>query len=232
MIDSPEVAGDYYQKISERMAVSYIDSISTTLTKPILAQDTGLSVRKRVIKLLKSFYSVTTDNAIKIDICRGLVMRLHDEDDTVKDLAVKTLEELWFPPVPLQSAMKKSANQANQDKSGLLTKVSVIMGTAAYFNDRNHPLEEVLHKIMNGKEGNEAAGLHARYTEISETLIDGLVDASDLPGFVSVGIHIPIECLFSLLLRRSSTASGLSTSSVQHTLPFFLVRTLLRFSPT
>ena len=45
---------------------------------------------------MKAFYSVTTDNAIKIDICRGLVMRLHDEDDTVKDLAVKTLEELGF----------------------------------------------------------------------------------------------------------------------------------------
>ena len=139
-------------------------------------------------------------------------MRLHDEDDTVKDLAIKTLEELWFPPLPLQSAMKKSANQANQDKSGLLTKVSVIMGTAAYFNDRNHPLEEVLHKIMNGKEGNEAAGLHARYTEISETLIDGLVDASDLPGFVSVCIGTLSDCSFLPLSRPSSTASGPSTS--------------------
>lgn len=128
-------------------------------------------------------------------------MRLQDEDDTVKDLAIKTLEELWFPPAPLQSAMKKSPGQATQDKSGLLTKISVIMGTAAYFADRNHPLEEVLHKVMSGKEGNEAASLHARYTEICEALIDGLVDASDLPGFVSVESFLSLR---ALLLRSSS----------------------------
>ena len=110
-----------------------------------------------------------------------------DEDDTVKELASKTLEELWFPPIPLQPALKnasKSGTQVNQDKGALLTKVLVIMGTAANFKDRQSPLEEILYKIIVGKEGNEAASLHARYTEICETLIDGLVDASDLPDFV------------------------------------------------
>ncbi|KAJ3525731.1 hypothetical protein NMY22_g10453 [Coprinellus aureogranulatus] len=196
MIDSPEVAGDYYQKIAERMA------------------DTGLSVRKRVIKLLKSFYSVTTDNVIKIDICKGLVMRLQDEDDTVKELAIKTLEELWFPPPPLQSAMKKPNTQNNQDKGALLTKVSVIMGTAAIFADRNHPLEEVLHKVMSGKEGNEAANLHARYTEICEALIDGLVDASDLPGFTI------INCIRTIYFLSAAYPPVLSGQKASTLLPY------------
>jgi cohesin loading factor subunit SCC2 len=59
------------------------------------------------------------------------------------------------------------------------------MGTSANFKDRQSPLEDILHKIMADKDGNEASSLHARYAEICEALIDGLVDASDLPGFVS-----------------------------------------------
>ena len=38
-----------------------------------------------------------------------LVLRLGmlDEDETLKDLAmIKTIEELWFPPLPLASALK------------------------------------------------------------------------------------------------------------------------------
>lgn len=198
IIDSPEVAGDYYQKIADRMA------------------DTGLGVRKRVIKLLKSFYSVTDDTARKIDTSTRLVLRMLDEDDTVKDLAIKTVEELWFPPAPLQSAMKGKAGQANRDKSALLTKVSVIMGTSANFN-KNHgtsPLEDVLHKIIAGKEGNEAASLHERYTEICETLIDGLVDASDLPGFTIV------NCIRTIYLFSSAYPSVLSGSNASTLLPY------------
>lgn len=117
-----------------------------------------------------------------------------DEDDTVKDLAIKTIEELWFPSIAAPSAMKSrpGVSASNmQDKGPLLTKVAVIMGTSANFKDRQSPLEDVLHKIMVDKSGHEAASLHSRYAEICETLIDGLVDASDLPGFVR---HFYILC--------------------------------------
>jgi len=145
-----------------------------------------LSVRKRVIKLLKQFYGVTEDNARKVDISTRLILRNSDEDDTVKDLATKTIEEIWFPPVSLPSALKnRGLTMANSsDKTTLLSKVVVIMGTAANFKDRQSPLEDILHKIMVDKEGQEAITLHARYGEICEALIDGLVDATDLPGFV------------------------------------------------
>ena len=73
----------------------------------------------------------------------------------------------------------------SQDKSELLTKVAILMGVAAQFNDRQSPLEDLLHRIMADKSDNERAQLHQRYVEVCETLIDGLVDASDLPGFVS-----------------------------------------------
>ncbi len=92
-------------------------------------------MRKRVIKLLKSFY-IIADDARRIDIATRMVLRMLDEDDTVKDLAIKTIEELWFPPQPLASAMKGRATAPGNnphDNAALLSKVSVIMGTSAQF---------------------------------------------------------------------------------------------------
>lgn len=37
-----------------------------------------------MIKLLKSFYAITGDMDRKIDICTKIVLRMLDEDDTVK----------------------------------------------------------------------------------------------------------------------------------------------------
>ncbi|KAF9046656.1 hypothetical protein BJ165DRAFT_1369666 [Panaeolus papilionaceus] len=199
MIDSPAVAGDYYQRIADRIA------------------DTGLSVRKRVIKLLKNYYAVIEDNTVRIDIATRLVLRLLDEDDTVKDLAIKTIEELWFPPLPAPSTLKSrtATPAANaQDKTALLSKVAVIMGTSANFKDRQSPLEDVLHKIMANKEGNEQASLHARYGEICEALIDGLVDASDLPGFTV------INCIRTIYLLTSAYPSILSGANASTLLPY------------
>lgn len=147
-----------------------------------------MGVRKRVIKLLRSFYGITDDIKRRTDICTKLVLRMFDEDDTVKDLSIKTIEELWFPSTASHPALQKLRNATQgpdqHDKTQLLNKVSVIMGVAASFRDRQSPLEDVLHKIMASKEDVDAGQLHARYNEICETLIDGLVDASELPGFV------------------------------------------------
>lgn len=106
-----------------------------------------------------------------------------DEDDTVKDLAIKTMEELWFQGPGFTQRGKSLA--VADDKSQLLSKVSVIMGVSSHFKDRHSPLEDLLHQMMVDKGGAEMTSLHTRYSEICEALIDGLVDASDLPGFVS-----------------------------------------------
>ncbi|KAI0078215.1 ARM repeat-containing protein [Panus rudis PR-1116 ss-1] len=196
MIDSPEVAADYYPKIAERIA------------------DTGLSVRKRVIKLLKSFYAVTKDTPSRIDICNKLVLRMLDEDDAVKDLAIKTLEELWFAEDSSSQVSKGKGSSHNQDKSEHLARVSVIMGVASSFKDRQSPVEELLHHIIDGKDANETSRLHARYAEVCETLIDGLVDASDLPGFTV------LNCVRTIYFFAAAHPAVLTPSNVTTLLPY------------
>jgi cohesin loading factor subunit SCC2 len=83
----------------------------------------------------------------------------------------------------------------------LLLKVAVIMGVSGNFKDRQSPLEEILHRIMIEKEEGDASHLRARYVEICDTLIDGLVDASDLPGFVSI-VFPPLYFVLTLSFFR------------------------------
>ena len=134
-------------------------------------------MRKRVIKLLKSYYSITSNIDVRIDICTRLVLRMLDEDETVKvgsdgtcpandsqslkDLATKSLEELWFS-VPQASAIKiktQSSSTSTESKAQLLAKVSVIMGVSGSFRDRQSPLEDVLHKIVSNAENVDALDL-------------------------------------------------------------------------
>ncbi|KAF9267598.1 hypothetical protein L218DRAFT_955463 [Marasmius fiardii PR-910] len=201
MIDAPEVASDYYQRIADRIA------------------DTGLGVRKRVIKLLKAFYLTTDDVPRQIDIATRFVLRMMDEDDTVKELAIKTVEELWFPnstPSVLASPSKRSTvmSQEASESTSLVSKVAIIMGVSANFRERQSPLEDLLHKIMVEKEGNDAALLHARYAEICGVLIDGLVDASDLPGFTTT------NCIRTVNLVASAYPAVITSANASTLLPY------------
>lgn len=205
-------------------------------------------MRKRVIKLLKQYYSVTEDLERRVDICTKLVLRMLDEDDSVKDLAVKTVEELWFQTTSSQAVTfkgKPPSSSSGQDKTSLLLKVSVIMGVSAYFKDKQSPLEDLLHKIMSSQNPADTPFIHAKYSEICETLIDGLVDASDLPGFVSVGLLVKASslllglfvfqtvqsCIRTLYLFATAYPSVLSGSNASTLLPYLKNPASVRTNP-
>jgi cohesin loading factor subunit SCC2 len=78
------------------------------------------------------------------------------------------------------------SGQAQPDRLKLLSRVTVIMTVCGNFKDRQSPLDDILHKIVSAKDGAEASALLTRYGEVVDVMIDGLVDASDFPGFVSV----------------------------------------------
>lgn len=174
MLDSPAVAAEYYQKIAERIA------------------DTGLGVRKRVIKLLKNFYTITGTLSQQVDICVRLVLRMLDEDDTVRDLAVKSIEDLWFP-----------ATSSDRD---ILNTAAVIMDVSGSFKDRQSPLEDVLSKIVAEKDGGDASALCTRFTNICDKMIDGLVDSSDFKNFTV------INCIRTVHLFTIAHPSVMSSS--------------------
>jgi cohesin loading factor subunit SCC2 len=123
-----------------------------------------------VIKLLKGLYPVDKSHSRRVDICHRIVLRLLDEDDTVKvshlsdyirktrgpllsllvqDLAVKALSELWFFPVNDDSSTKSGIRQLTAEevvekltRDPVAEKVGVIMGVSGKFpQERQSPLE-------------------------------------------------------------------------------------------
>ncbi|RKO93743.1 sister chromatid cohesion C-terminus-domain-containing protein, partial [Blyttiomyces helicus] len=68
--------------------------------------DVGTTVRKRIVKLLKDIYVNSDkqdnddDRDMRIDILVRILGRLTDEENTVKDLALRAIQDIWFEPFP------------------------------------------------------------------------------------------------------------------------------------
>lgn len=165
-MQSPEVADDYYKVLSDRIAVrSTRSSSNLRLTQSL--QDTGLSVRKRIVKLLKSLYeSGGGGKDRRIDICTKLVSRMVDDDDSVKvrlmihdvgnsdpdrqALAIKTLEDLWLGASPSASEKKGGSLEPTSEHAAderAHATAFVIMGVAANHGERQSPLEDLFHQV-------------------------------------------------------------------------------------
>jgi cohesin loading factor subunit SCC2 len=65
----------------------------------------------------------------------------------LKDLAAKSIEELWFPESADQMGKHSVDDHGPQFKQGMIDKVSVIMGVSENFRDRPQALEELLHQV-------------------------------------------------------------------------------------
>ncbi|KAL6884090.1 sister chromatid cohesion C-terminus domain-containing protein [Trichoderma longibrachiatum] len=61
-------------------------------------QDAGVGVRKRAMKLARDIYLRNHDNGLRSSIANGLLRRVQDPDDGVRDLARQMIEEVWFAP--------------------------------------------------------------------------------------------------------------------------------------
>jgi cohesin loading factor subunit SCC2 len=78
IVQKPSLATEYYRHIADRIEVS------THLKSHIDDQDSGVGVRKRVIKLLTGIFSTVADSAIRTDICCRMIGAMDDSDDGVK----------------------------------------------------------------------------------------------------------------------------------------------------
>ena len=116
--------------------------------------DTGLAVRKRMVRLLKSFFEAADDQKIRIDACARLVRCINDEDALVQDMAVLTIGEMWLdmdidarrlylrrkgtpPQVTSLSAQSTEAGEATE--AGADTRQEPVDATSG---DSGHPLDE------------------------------------------------------------------------------------------
>nr|XP_019013987.1 uncharacterized protein I206_00064 [Kwoniella pini CBS 10737]OCF52768.1 hypothetical protein I206_00064 [Kwoniella pini CBS 10737] len=148
IVQKPKLAAEYYPHIAQR------------------AMDTGLGVRKRVIKLLKGIFPTMDSREIQVDICCKMIDLIDDQDEGVKDLAVKTLTELLY--------------SSREDTAGLLVD---ILGD---FRGSSDSLERAMSGVS--KEC-DVTNHKTRFGQTIDVLITRLIDATETVDFDSLS-HI------------------------------------------
>ena len=75
-------------------------ALESSLTPKIIDrfQDAGVGVRKRAMKLARDIYLRNRSKNLRTAIANGLLRRIQDPDEGVRDLARQMMEEIWFAP--------------------------------------------------------------------------------------------------------------------------------------
>ncbi|KAL2552247.1 PHD finger family protein [Forsythia ovata] len=74
----PDVGLKYFEKVAERI------------------KDTGISVRKRAIKIIRDMCTSSSDFSEFTTACVEIISRINDEESSIQDLVCKTFYEFWF----------------------------------------------------------------------------------------------------------------------------------------
>ncbi|KAG8384631.1 hypothetical protein BUALT_Bualt04G0138000 [Buddleja alternifolia] len=74
----PDVGLKYFEKVAERI------------------KDTGISVRKRAIKIIRDMCTSRADFSQYTTACVEIISRINDEESSIQDLVCKTFYEFWF----------------------------------------------------------------------------------------------------------------------------------------
>lgn len=165
--DKPDVARQYYSSVSSRIA------------------DKGVAVRKRVVKLLKVIYGLVEDPSIRIDICCKLVSLVEDEENSVKDLALASLAEIWFGPgrAP-DDGSNKSSKDAEVTENGNRTSNGgphPLVTVIARFRDDLMPVEQTVHQIAKSP----TRDMSQDYSRLVGVLLEQLISDVDQTSSVS-----------------------------------------------
>ncbi|KAH8915687.1 ARM repeat-containing protein [Atractiella rhizophila] len=179
IVQKPELSQQYLALISERIA------------------DTGLSVRKRVVKLLKTLYIQLPTTETRAEISKRLLSRVMDEDDNVKESAMQAVEELWF---------NKSSKA---DAAEISSRAAVLMAVAG-----TSPLDEAIKFILKQNEDQQSPYIFQNIQAIFESLVDMLVDPPDGTEVDIVG------CMKTVYILTSANPAMVSPSKAQMLLPY------------
>ncbi|XP_066990577.1 nipped-B-like protein isoform X1 [Macrobrachium rosenbergii] len=121
----PEVLNTYYEMIAARIL------------------DTGVSVRKRVIKILKDICLECPDFTKIPEICVKMIRRVNDEEG-IKKLVQEVFQNMWFTPV---------RERPQVDEEALLRKVNNITEVVVACRDTGLDwFEQLLHSMFRPKE--------------------------------------------------------------------------------
>ncbi|KAJ4300415.1 Sister chromatid cohesion protein 2 [Collariella sp. IMI 366227] len=131
--------------------------------------DAGPGVRKRAMKLAKDIYLRNNNRVLRSAIANGLLHRVQDPEESVRDLARQVIEEIWF--APFHSGENSTASQIS-----LAEHVSLMVHTVKRGNVAGI-LDKVLQTLLSPESKASQASMEV-CTKLVASMFD-LVDNGD-----------------------------------------------------
>uniref|UniRef100_A0A7N9AQD0 Nipped-B protein n=1 Tax=Mastacembelus armatus TaxID=205130 RepID=A0A7N9AQD0_9TELE len=173
VLSRPQLTEQYYDMLIERIL------------------DTGISVRKRVIKILRDICLEQPTFSKITEMCVRMIRRVNDEEG-IKKLVNETFQKLWFTPTPAH------------DKETMTRKILNITDVVAACRDTGYDwFEQLLQNLLKSEE--EASYKPAKKACVQ--LVDNLVEhilkyEESLAGMQNKGVNSTrlVACITTLYL--------------------------------
>ncbi|ROL54214.1 Nipped-B-like protein B [Anabarilius grahami] len=145
VLSRPQLTEQYYDMLIERIL------------------DTGISVRKRVIKILRDIcLEQPTFNKIT-EMCVKMIRRVNDEEG-IKKLVNETFQKLWFTPTP------------NHDKEAMTRKILNITDVVAACRDSGYDwFEQLLQNLLKSEEDASYKPARKACVQLVDSLVEHIV---------------------------------------------------------
>jgi len=158
ILERVDFASQYYREIAKRI------------------MDSGVSVRKRAVKILSDVCLAKSDHSLIPTICKEILKRIEDEDESIRDIVLKTFHNLWFSPLPHNST--KYPDQATSAKaSSINVRVDQLIdvlaeGSGQWFVD--------LAKNLLRQGPNESKRIHSICVSLVSCVVERLLAGDEL----------------------------------------------------
>ncbi|RZF42069.1 hypothetical protein LSTR_LSTR006662 [Laodelphax striatellus] len=175
----PDLINNYYEMLSDRIL------------------DTGVSVRKRVIKIMKDICIACPEYPKIPEICVKMIRRVNDEDG-IRKLVMEVFQNMWFTPV---------SERPTTDTQALIRKVMNITDVVAASKDMGLEwFEQLLLSLFKPKDDKEDSrqvkqepphALLLACKQIVDCLIDNVIRLDGRGGGSSQRL---VACMVTLFL--------------------------------
>ncbi|CAH2330173.1 nipped-B isoform X1, partial [Pelobates cultripes] len=141
----PQLAEQYYDMLIERIL------------------DTGISVRKRVIKILRDICLEQPTFPKITEMCVKMIRRVNDEEG-IKKLVNETFQKLWFTPTP------------QNDKEAMTRKILNITDVVAACRDTGYDwFEQLLQNLLKIEEDASYKPVKKACTQLVDNLVEHIL---------------------------------------------------------
>nr|XP_040050990.1 nipped-B-like protein A isoform X1 [Gasterosteus aculeatus aculeatus] len=171
VLSRPQLTEQYYDMLIERIL------------------DTGISVRKRVIKILRDICLEQPTFSKITEMCVRMIRRVNDEEG-IKKLVNETFQKLWFTPTP------------NHDKETMTRKILNITDVVAACRDTGYDwFEQLLQNLLKSEEDASYKPAKKACVQLVDNLVEHILkyeeSLSDNKGVNSTRL---VACITTLYL--------------------------------